>query len=74
MGLLFWIRRFITVFVVAFILIAGAQMLRGHDIAYALEQGLIWSFISSSIFVISRFIQARNKKHCALCRDTPEMQ
>lgn len=74
MGAAFWIRRFILVWTAAFVLIAGAQALKGHDLAYALTQGLLWATISAGIFVGARLYQARRGRHCAICRDTPEMQ
>ena len=74
MGTAFWIRRFFLVFVVAAIIIAGAQLLRGHDLRYSLTQGLLWAAISASVFTGSRIYQSKNGVHCAICKDTPEMQ
>jgi hypothetical protein len=73
-GNLFWIRRYLTVFVIAFTVIAVAQLLKGHTDRYAASQGLIWATVSASIFTGSRIWQSRRGRHCALCRDTPEMQ
>ena len=73
MGTVFWIRRFLTVFAIAFVLIVGAQFLRRRTISDSVIQGLIWSTISSAIFTASRLYHARQGRHCALCRDTPEM-
>ncbi|WP_159015989.1 hypothetical protein [Cognatiluteimonas profundi] len=73
MGSLFWIRRYLTVFVFAFLVIAVAQLLKGHTNRYAVVQGLIWAAVSASIFTGSRIWQSRRGRHCALCRDTPEM-
>ncbi len=73
MGTVFWIRRFLTVFAIAFVVIGGAQFLRGRTISDSMIQGLIWSTISSAIFTASRTYHAHRGHHCALCRDTPEM-
>lgn len=70
----FWIKRFFTVLLGAFVVIAVAQRIKGHDLAYAIEQGAIWAPISAAIFTGARFFQARRGDHCALCRDTPEMR
>jgi len=70
----FWIRRFLTVLIGAFVVIFLAQQLRGHDPAYAAVQASIWAPLSAVIFTITRFFQARRGQHCALCKDTPEMQ
>ena len=74
MGAAFWVRRFILVWTVAFILIAGAQALKGHDLAYALTQGLLWGTISTGVFIGARLYQSRRGQHCAICQDTPEMR
>jgi hypothetical protein len=73
MGAAFWIRRFILVWTAAFVLIAGAQALKGH-LAYALTQGLLWATISAAVFIGGRLYQSRRGQHCAICRDTPEMR
>ena len=70
----FWIRRFFTVLAGAFVVICAAQMLRGHDLVYSAVQGVIWATISATVFTGARFFQARQGRHCAICRDTPEMQ
>lgn len=74
MGTLFWLRRLLQVFVIAFVVIAGAQLLRGHTPADAVHQALLWAAISSGVFVAARIRQSRRGQHCALCRDTPEMR
>jgi hypothetical protein len=74
MGATFWIRRFILVWTAAFVLIAGAQALKGHDLAYALTQGLLWGTISAVIFLSARLYRSRRGQHCAICQDTPEMR
>jgi hypothetical protein len=74
MGIVFWIKRFFTVLVGAFVVICAAQMLRGHDIRYSAVQGAIWAIVTASIFTIARLFQSRRGQHCAICKDTPEMQ
>jgi hypothetical protein len=73
MGTAFWIRRFVTVLVLAAAVIALAQWLKGHTLQYAGTQGLIWGFISAAAFTAARIYQSRRKQHCAICKDTPEM-
>ena len=74
MGKGFWIKRFIVVLVGAFVVIAGAQMLKGHEVLYSITQGAIWSFLSAIVFTAARLYQSRQGQHCAICKDTPEMQ
>jgi hypothetical protein len=71
MGTFFWVRRFLLVALTMFVIIGGAQLLKGRPPMYSLEQGLIWSLISATIFTVSRFYQARRGQHCALCNDIP---
>ncbi len=74
MGTAFWIRRFLLVFILAGIVITGAQLLRGHTLAYSSAEGLIWAVITSAVFTVARIFQSRRGQHCVICRDTPEMQ
>ena len=74
MGTVFWTKRFFTVFGGAFLVICAAQFLRGHELHDAALQGAIWGVISATVFTVSRFFQARQGRHCAICKDTPEMR
>ena len=70
----FWIKRFLTVLALAFAVICAAQLLKGRGLEYSVTQAAIWSFISSLVFTVARYFQARRGQHCAICKDTPEMQ
>jgi hypothetical protein len=48
--------------------------LSGHELPDAALQGTVWGAISATVFTVSRFFQARQGRHCAICNDTPEMQ
>ena len=74
MGAAFWIKRFFTVLVGVFIVIAAAQLLKGHTVNYSAAHGAIWSFVSAAVFTAARYWQSRQGQHCAICKDTPEMQ
>lgn len=74
MGTAFWIRRTLIVFVLTFTGITLAQLLKDHDLSYASSEALLWGGIATGVFTLSRLYQSRRGKHCALCRDTPEMQ
>ena len=73
MGAAFWIRRFFMVLVLAGLIVALAQWVKGHSLQYAITQGAIWGSVSAAVFVAARIYQSRRKQHCAICRDTPEM-
>ena len=74
MGTEFWVKRFMTVLAGAFVIICGAQMLKGHDLTDSLTHGAIWSVITATVFTAARLFQSSRGEHCAICKDTPEMQ
>lgn len=73
MAILFWLRRFLLVFCIAFVLIMGAHLLRGHELGFSLSESLLWAIISANIFTASRIIQSRKGRHCSLCKDHAEI-
>lgn len=73
MGMAFWIRRFVLVYLIALVAIGAAQWLRGRSIEVAIGHAMVWAAISSVVFVSARLYQARRGRHCSLCADTPEM-
>ena len=74
MGTAFWIRRFFVALAIAFTVIAASHLVRGRGVDYAVAQAAIWSAISALVFTVGRYFQARRGQHCAICKDTPEMQ
>jgi hypothetical protein len=74
MGTAFWIRRSLVVFAGAFVIIAGAQLLKGHDADYALSEGLLWAVVTSAVFTAANIYRTRRGQHCATREDTSEMQ
>ena len=70
----FWIKRFVTVLVGAFVVICLAQLLQGHSWSYSAGQGAIWGSMAAAVFITARFFQSRRGQHCAVCKDTPEMR
>jgi hypothetical protein len=74
MGAFFWIRRFFLALVVAFAVIATSHLVRGRGLNHAVTEAAIWSVLSAAVFTVGRYFQARRGQHCAICRDTPEMQ
>ena len=71
MGAAFWIRRFALAFVIAFVVLTGAQVLRGRALEPSLLHGLLWGVISAGVFVGARLYQSSRGRHCALCNDIP---
>lgn len=73
MGTTFWIKRFFTVLMGAFIVIGVVQMLKGHDLRYSVTEAAIWGVITATVFTVGRLYQSHRGRHCAICKDTPEM-
>jgi hypothetical protein len=71
MGTTFWIRRYLLVLVLGFVVFAGAHLLRGRPFESSIIEALIWSVIFASIFVGVRLYQSRKGVHCAICNDIP---
>lgn len=74
MGAEFWIKRFLTVLVGAFIIIAGAQLLKGREVASSIMHGATWGFFSAVLFTGTRYWRSGRGQHCAICKDTPKMR
>lgn len=53
-------------------LFSGVQYLKGRGLEYALEFGVLWAFISSTIFLVVRIRNYKNRVACQLCNDLPE--
>ena len=65
----FWVRRFLWVTGIAFMILMGAALLRGRTVDAALTESFVWALISSAIFTAARYYKARQGQACALCRD-----
>ena len=74
MGAKFWFKRFLTVLIGAFVVIGAAQMIKTHDLRYALTQASIWGIASAAVFTVARLYQSGRGQHCAVCRDIPEIR
>lgn len=68
----FWVKRFLWMTGMVFMILMAAGLLRGRAMETALSESFIWALISSAIFTGWRYNQARKGVACAMCRDTPE--
>ncbi|WP_293370287.1 hypothetical protein [Nevskia sp.] len=57
MGTRFWVKRFFVALLGAFVIISAAQMLKGHDLSYAMTQAAIWSVITAAVFTATGFLR-----------------
>ncbi|GAA5137195.1 hypothetical protein GCM10025767_17550 [Thalassotalea piscium] len=74
MGIKFWVVRSIKVFLSIFVILIIIEQLKGHDIQNAVMFSLLWSFLSTLVFISSRVYQSRKGVVCTLCNDTPEQK
>ncbi|HKP66691.1 MAG TPA: hypothetical protein VJX31_08695 [Casimicrobiaceae bacterium] len=65
------VRGFPVVLAGAFVVIAGAQLLKGNALEYAASEGLLWAVISATIFTVARAYRLRKGQYCAVCGDVP---
>ena len=72
MSAAFWVRRFLVAFIVALVVIAGAQLLKGHTLEYSVTEGLLWSLVAASVYTGVALNKWRRGRQCAVCGDTPE--
>ena len=73
MGTRFWVKRFLNILVAAVVLLAAVHYVKGYALRESIRFGLLWGVLCAAIFTAARIYQSRRKQHCALCRDTPEM-
>jgi hypothetical protein len=65
------IRGFLVVLASAFIIIAGAHVLRGNALADVVVESLAWAIVSAGIFTAARVYRLRKGQYCAVCGDAP---
>ena len=72
MGYKFWIVRAIKVFIGMLVLLFIVQLLKQEPIEDSIIFAVIWSFLTTSVFIGSRVYQSRKGIECALCNDIPD--
>jgi hypothetical protein len=68
----FWVKRYLWVTGIVFMILLAAALLRGRTIEEALSASFVWALVSSAIHTGWRYYQARKGVACALCKDTVE--
>lgn len=66
-----WIVQYAIALPVIFVLLAGVQYLKGQNLEYSIEFGMLWALISVAIFAIRRLYNYRKNINCAVCNDIP---
>jgi hypothetical protein len=68
----FWVKRYLWVAGIVFMILMAAALLRGRGVDTALTESFIWALVAAAVFTGSRYYQARKGIACALCKDTVE--
>lgn len=68
----FWIKRYLWVSAVVFVILMAAALLRGREFGTALSQSLLWALASAAVFTGARYYRASKGIPCPLCKDTVE--
>lgn len=68
----FWVKRFLWMTGIVFMILMAAALLRGRTMDTALTESFVWALTSAAIFTGWRYYQARKGVACALCKDTVE--
>ena len=68
----FWVKRFLWMTGIVFMILMAASLLRGRVMETALPESFMWALISSAVFTGWRYYNARKGVACAMCRDTLE--
>lgn len=68
----FWVKRFLWMTGIVFMVLMTASLLRGQSVDRALSESFTWALVSAAVFTGWRYYQARKGVACALCKDTLE--
>lgn len=68
----FWVRRFLWMTGIVFMILMASSLLRGRTVDRALTESFTWALVSAAVFTGWRYYLARKGVACALCKDTPD--
>jgi hypothetical protein len=54
-----------------FTVLFAVYLIRGRELRWALREAVIWSAVSSTVFLISGLYYARRGRGCVLCNGLP---
>lgn len=69
MGAVFWVRRFLLALVVAFAVLFGAELAKGHPQMAALRFAGLWGLATGTIFTLASYVRYRRNPACWLPGD-----
>ena len=69
MGAAFWVKRFLLALTVAFVVLAGAELAKGHSQVAALQFALLWGLVTGAVFTAASYVRYRRNPACWLPND-----
>lgn len=70
MGFTFWLIRSIKVYVMVTVILFVVELLKGHAFLDAISFALLWSLITTVIFISTRLYHLSKGRECPLCQDS----
>ena len=64
-----WLIQYLLALPLVFLLLAGIQYLKNRGLEYSIQFGLLWAFISVSIFFAARGYYFRKGMHCKISNE-----
>jgi xanthine/uracil permease len=59
MGTAFWLKRFLMALGVAFVVLFGAELAKGHSQVAALRFALLWGLVTGTVFTVASYARYR---------------
>lgn len=64
MGAAFWVKRFLLALAVAFVVLFGAELAKGHSQAAALQFAALWGLATGAVFTLAGYVRYRRNPTC----------
>ncbi len=69
-----WLIQYLIAFPVVFTLLAGVQYIKGRDLQYCIEFGVLWGVISIAIFALRRVYIYKKNTACIIKNTSPKAE
>lgn len=66
MGATFWAKRFLVVLAVAFVVLVGTELVKGHSQMAALRFAGLWGLATATVFTLAGYIRFKRNPACWL--------
>lgn len=66
-----WLIQYVIAVLAAGGLLGLIQFLKGRGLEYSIEFGVLWGFISATLFLVTRIYYFKKGLYCKVCADLP---